>query len=336
MLVQPRVLTLLLVVAAGLGTVLLGRLSALDARLGAAEATLARHTGQIASAANAASVAQTMAASPSRESKRLAPAPPPPPVTAPPPPAPGAPAECAAMQAAHAVVVGSSWGTLPPEKQRRWATLGCDAALVAAAAAEPVATAPLGLPAGTPLPHWDCPPPGPPDPTCKRIQHQTWTRSWSSVSPEDKETWKSLDCGCKLRARPKTGMPAKCPKREAGWDVAAQAQVRALKDKYKGERCVLIANGPSLNKIRWDWQENFKVVMGMNKIYIGLERYLLRAISMSTCPHSFLAISRSFLLVFSPFFRRSLRLGSRIPETGTKTRKNGPKRSKNGGSKTPS
>eukprot|EP01045_Picozoa_sp_COSAG04_P014603 COSAG04_NODE_1104_length_8239_cov_19.226658_1_plen_77_part_10 len=77
MLVQPRVLTLLLVVAAGLGTVLLGRLSALDARLGAAEATLARHTGQIASAANAASVAQTMAASPSRESKRLAPAPPP-------------------------------------------------------------------------------------------------------------------------------------------------------------------------------------------------------------------------------------------------------------------
>lgn len=266
MLVQPRVLTLLLVVAAGLGTVLLGRLSALDARLGAAEATLTRHTAQIASAANAgaaalerATMAQTMAASPSRESKRLAPAPPPPPA-----PAGGAPAECAAMQAAHAVVVGSSWGTLPPEEQRRWATLGCDAALqggsAAAAAAEP-------------HPHWDCPPPGPPDPTCKRIQHQTWTRSWSSVSPEDKETWKSLDCGCKLRSRPKTGMPAKCPKREAGWDVAAQAQVRALKDKYKGERCVLIANGPSLNKIRWDWQENFKVIMGMNKIYIGLERY---------------------------------------------------------------
>ena len=54
-----------------------------------------------------------------------------------------------------------------------------------------------------------------------------------------------------------------------------------------GSYCVLIANGPSLNKIRWDWQENFKVVMGMNKIYIGLERYLLRAISMSTYPHSF-------------------------------------------------
>jgi hypothetical protein len=38
--------------------------------------------------------------------------------------------------------------------------------------------------------------------------------------------------------------------------------LQSLKDKYKGERCALIANGPSLNKIRWDWQENFKVVMG--------------------------------------------------------------------------
>ena len=45
----------------------------------------------------------------------------------------------------------------------------------------------------------------------------------------------------------------------------------------------------------------------------------------------FLAISRPFLLVLSPLFRRSLRLAPKIQETGTKTRKNGPKRSKNGG-----
>jgi uncharacterized coiled-coil protein SlyX len=95
-----------------------------------------------------------------------------------------------------------------------------------------------------------CPPVGPPDPTCTRIQRKTWSESWSAVPAEDKETWKQLDCGCKLRARPKAGMPAKCPRREQGWDVKAQAQVRTLKDKYAGERCVLVANGPSLNKIR--------------------------------------------------------------------------------------
>ena len=95
-----------------------------------------------------------------------------------------------------------------------------------------------------------CPPVGPPDPMCTRIQRKTWSESWSAVPAEDKETWKQLDCGCKLRARPKAGMPAKCPRREQGWDVKAQAQVRTLKDKYAGERCVLVANGPSLNKIR--------------------------------------------------------------------------------------
>ena len=36
---------------------------------------------------------------------------------------------------------------------------------------------------------------------------------------------------------------------------------------------MLVANGPSLNKIRWDWQDNFNVIMGMNKIFLGLERY---------------------------------------------------------------
>jgi uncharacterized coiled-coil protein SlyX len=95
-----------------------------------------------------------------------------------------------------------------------------------------------------------CPPVGPPDPTCTRIQRKTWSESWSAVSAEDKETWKQLDCGCKLRKRPKMGMPDKCPRREQGWDIKAQAQVRNLKNKYAGERCVLVANGPSLNKIR--------------------------------------------------------------------------------------
>ena len=53
-------------------------------------------------------------------------------------------------------------------------------------------------------------------------------------------------------------------------------------------------------------------------------KYLLRAISMSTYPHSFEAISRPFSPVFSPSFRRSPHLAAKIQNTGTKTRKNGP------------
>lgn len=56
-------------------------------------------------------------------------------------------------------------------------------------------------------------------------------------------------------------------------DKKAKAKIRSMSDSHKGEKCVLVANGPSLNKIRWDWQDNFNVVMGMNKIFLGLERY---------------------------------------------------------------
>ena len=34
--------------------------------------------------------------------------------------------ECATMQKAHNVVVGTSWGTMPLEKRRRWDAIGCD------------------------------------------------------------------------------------------------------------------------------------------------------------------------------------------------------------------
>eukprot|EP01045_Picozoa_sp_COSAG04_P042310 COSAG04_NODE_13305_length_612_cov_0.799220_1_plen_145_part_01 len=54
-----------------------------------------------------------------------------------------------------------------------------------------------------------------------------------------------------------------------------------------------------------------------------LAEYVRSAISMSTYPHSFKAISRPFFPVFSPFFRRSPHLAAKIQETGTKTRKNG-------------
>ena len=49
------------------------------------------------------------------------------------------------------------------------------------------------------------------------------------------------------------------------------------------QTCVLVANGPSLNKIRWDWQDNFNVIMGMNKIFLGLERYNITKVRGPPC-----------------------------------------------------
>ena len=45
--------------------------------------------------------------------------------------------------------------------------------------------------------------------------------------------------------------------------------------KEKDKKCALIANGPSLNKIRWHWQHHFDYVMGMNKIFLGTQRFNL-------------------------------------------------------------
>ena len=80
-------------------------------------------------------------------------------------------------------------------------------------------------------------------------------------------------CADKLRVRPEPSTLSACPKFPKDMKAKAKSKIHAIKDSHKGETCVLIANGPSLNKIRWDWQDNFNVVMGMNKIFLGLERY---------------------------------------------------------------
>ena len=113
----------------------------------------------------------------------------------------------------------------------------------------------------------------PTDSVCTEIQGETWARSWNSVPVEgptgSQAAWSDQDCASKLRLRPKAAAPAGCVDRRSGWEAEQMQRVRQIKDSHKGERCVLIANGPSLNKMRWDWQDNFKMVMGMNKIYIG-------------------------------------------------------------------
>ncbi|QEY52874.1 6-hydroxymethylpterin diphosphokinase MptE-like protein [Legionella longbeachae] len=45
-----------------------------------------------------------------------------------------------------------------------------------------------------------------------------------------------------------------------------------LKDRHKGGRCVLIANGPSLNGMDLSFL-NKQITIGLNKIYLGLNRF---------------------------------------------------------------
>jgi len=45
-----------------------------------------------------------------------------------------------------------------------------------------------------------------------------------------------------------------------------------MKDRHAGERCVLVANGPSLNRMDLSFLKN-ETCIGMNKIYLGLRRF---------------------------------------------------------------
>lgn len=45
-----------------------------------------------------------------------------------------------------------------------------------------------------------------------------------------------------------------------------------LQDRHRGERCVLVANGPSLNRMDLGFLQR-ETVIGLNKIYLGVERF---------------------------------------------------------------
>lgn len=45
-----------------------------------------------------------------------------------------------------------------------------------------------------------------------------------------------------------------------------------LHNRHRGERCVLVANGPSLNRMDLSFLRR-EVVIGMNKIHLGLDRF---------------------------------------------------------------
>jgi hypothetical protein len=50
------------------------------------------------------------------------------------------------------------------------------------------------------------------------------------------------------------------------------ARLANLKDRHAGERCVLVANGPSLNRMDLSFLKR-ETCIGMNKIYLGIKRF---------------------------------------------------------------
>jgi len=50
------------------------------------------------------------------------------------------------------------------------------------------------------------------------------------------------------------------------------ARLERLRDRHRGERCVLVANGPSLNRMDLSFLRR-ETAIGLNKIFLGLRRF---------------------------------------------------------------
>ena len=59
------------------------------------------------------------------------------------------------------------------------------------------------------------------------------------------------------------------------WRRRSMAQLAALKDKYRGERCFIIGNGPSLRKTDVSHLQN-EFTFGMNRVYLAFEEWGFR------------------------------------------------------------
>lgn len=51
-----------------------------------------------------------------------------------------------------------------------------------------------------------------------------------------------------------------------------RSRLESLRDRHRGERAVLVANGPSLNRMDLDFLRR-ETVIGMNKIFLGFKRF---------------------------------------------------------------
>jgi hypothetical protein len=52
----------------------------------------------------------------------------------------------------------------------------------------------------------------------------------------------------------------------------AMWRLQSLRDRHRGQRCVLMANGPSLNRLDMGLLRG-EVLIGLNKIFLGLQRF---------------------------------------------------------------
>jgi Protein of unknown function DUF115 len=88
-------------------------------------------------------------------------------------------------------------------------------------------------------------------------------------------------------------------------------RLEALRNRHRGERCVLMANGPSLNKMDMSLVRRDPLI-GLNKIYLGFQRF-------GVYPRYYVAINPVVLAQAAPEIR-ALRcvkfLGSHAPAAG--------------------
>lgn len=67
----------------------------------------------------------------------------------------------------------------------------------------------------------------------------------------------------------------------------SQSRLQTLKDRHRGQRCVLVANGPSLNVMDLGFLRR-ETVIGVNKIYLGFRKY-------DFYPRYFVAVNRKVI-----------------------------------------
>src|SRR3546814_3551381 len=60
-----------------------------------------------------------------------------------------------------------------------------------------------------------------------------------------------------------------------------------LHDRHRGERCVIVANGPSLNAMDLSFLQR-ETVIGLNKIFLGFEKF-------DFYPRYYVAVNRKVL-----------------------------------------
>jgi hypothetical protein len=55
-------------------------------------------------------------------------------------------------------------------------------------------------------------------------------------------------------------------------DTMRTTRLKSLKNRHIGERCVIVANGPSLNKMELSFLK-YEICIGLNKIYLGFKKF---------------------------------------------------------------